>query len=275
MQGKYVESYDRVKIFYERNTGKDPGFVFIHGGFFGNRTTLKRLYSNFSEYNFVVPDLRGRGKSFIKNEKEITLESYARDIYEICQHEKFDEIILVGISFGSLVSAKFADMFGEKIRISKVVLISPTYCPSKCLGKRTLKYGVPIFRKSVQALQRLFSGREPSTNCNADYSKLGERFFNIKYARAQLRNNSLKKILDVYEFMLKALFWNGQNSLKKIRAPTLIIYGEKDKLIHMDHIGFILHAVPGSFLKTIPDYGHNIYMHRVPRVMEYITEFVQ
>ena len=225
----FVTSFDNIKIFYTKSYSEKPKgtLLFVHGGFHGNHTLLNGLIEKFKqEYNIIAPDLRGRGDSdFPKDIEKHKLEDYAKDLYEIIKHEKIRKVNLVGISFGGLVSLKFASMFPE--RTEKIVLISSAHRLDNL--NLIIKLLIPFYLFLFDILSRLFSFLPEKRKKNIIYPALGGVFEQVKYGWTIISNNSFKTILLRHQIMKKCKeFGISIKELKQIKKKILLIYGKKD-----------------------------------------------
>jgi len=262
----FVTSFDNIKIFYTKYYSEKPKgtILFVHGGFHGNHTLLNGLIEKFKqEYNIIAPDLRGRGNSdFPKDIEKHKLEDYAKDLYEILKLEKIRKVNLVGISFGGLVSLKFASMFPEKIE--KVVLISSAHRLDSLNHK--VRILLPLYLFLLDILSCLFSFLPEKRGKNIIYPPLGGVFEQLNYGWAIISNNSFKTILLRHQIMKKCKeFGISIKELKQIKKKILLIYGKKDfyfpykiqkelmegtkcKIIALDNVGHDFYFKNGSLI---------------------------
>lgn len=115
-----VNSSDNVEIHYTKAGSRGSNVVLIHGWCCRAaywQSTVKGLEKDHRVY---AVDLAGHGESG-KNRKEWTIENYGHDIEALVNHEKLDEVILVGHSMGGDVALEAATLLGE--RVKGVVLV--------------------------------------------------------------------------------------------------------------------------------------------------------
>jgi pimeloyl-ACP methyl ester carboxylesterase len=275
----YFKSFDKTKIFYKISKARKPKetILFIHGGFFGNHTLLKKIYSGFKkDYDLLLPDMRAKGNSdFPKNIENICLEDYAKDMYEILKRERAKEVFIVSVSFGGLIALKFTEMFSKKIRIKKLVLISSSFT-TKHAKKDFLisKLAIPGLKGLVKTLDLVWPFGEKRKK-EPDYSLLPKRFFHLVYGLSLIRNNSFKTILLRYRAGFNILEHEiKEDTLRKVNCPVLIIYGERDNLFSMDIQEKMVGLLRKAELKIIRNSGHNIYIHNTEEVNRLISEFL-
>ena len=98
--------------------------TFVHGAGGSSAIWFKQIRFFSKYFNLLLIDLRGHGdsKSLIKNpfKSEYTFDSIAEDIFEVLGHVKIYRSHFVGISLGTILIRKLAEM--EPKRISKMIM---------------------------------------------------------------------------------------------------------------------------------------------------------
>lgn len=62
--------------------------------------------------------------------------------------------------------------------------------------------------------------------------------------------------------------------LRRVRVPTLIIWGEEDRLFPIEHAKAFQAAIPSSSLVVLPDCGHVVPMDATEAFVEAVTRFL-
>jgi pimeloyl-ACP methyl ester carboxylesterase len=63
--------------------------------------------------------------------------------------------------------------------------------------------------------------------------------------------------------------------LKTIRAPTLIVAGEADRLTPLKHATFMAEQIPKARLSVVPEAGHMVMLEAADRVTQVIASFLR
>ena len=73
---------------------------------------------------------------------------------------------------------------------------------------------------------------------------------------------------------LAAIVASGDRTaeLRSITAPTLVVHGDRDRMVHPSGATATARAIPGARLVTIPGMGHDLPEGAWPRLVELITE---
>lgn len=76
---------------------------------------------------------------------------------------------------------------------------------------------------------------------------------------------------------LAAILKSGDRTgeLRRITAPTLVIHGDRDRMVHPTGAMATVRAIPGARLQTIVGMGHDLPAGAWPQLMALITEHVR
>ncbi len=210
-----------VKVYYKFKSGVGLPLIFLHGAG-GSMSAWNLMMKNLKKINnpFAVVDLRGFGlSSRPKDIEEYFLEKHIFDINQIIQKEKWSKVILIGHCFGSMIASIYASRFPEKIE--KLILINigikmPWYIDNFFI--------LPIIKTTAYFL--IWLNKREKGMTRVDYQKYqGTSEFNLFRLLADLKATG---ITTIGKHMLAVLEWDGRKYFPNIKAPVLIIAGEKD-----------------------------------------------
>ena len=116
--------------FYPATKDDAQTLIFIHG-YRGNHHGLEAIAGALPDFNILIPDLPGFGKS-APFAGQHSVEAYVSWLNELVRHVASEQKlrvkpVLVGHSFGSIISAAFAV---QSTAISHLVLINPVSAPA-------------------------------------------------------------------------------------------------------------------------------------------------
>ena len=156
---------------------------------------------------------------------------------------------LVGNSMGG----KFAWMFAAEHpdRVTRLVLISPDgfASPGFAYGKTP---DVPVVARLLPYTLPRFMLRANVAAAYGDPAKLTDAVLD-RYRDMMLVPGNRQALLDrTAQVRLEP----PESMLRRIEAPTLLIWGEKDRLIPFSHAQEFLAAIPNCRLVSFPDLGH-------------------
>jgi pimeloyl-ACP methyl ester carboxylesterase len=156
---------------------------------------------------------------------------------------------LVGNSMGGKLAWQFAAAHPE--RVTKLVLISPDgfASPGFEYGK---KAKVPVVARLLPYTLPTWMLRANLAPAYSDKSRLTDDTV-TRYRDLMLAPGVRRALLDR---TAQVLLEPPEPSLRRIQAPTLLVWGEKDALIPFSNAQDYLRSVPNARLVSFTDLGH-------------------
>jgi non-heme chloroperoxidase len=189
----------------------------------------------------IAFDQRGFGESDHPR-SEYSIQQLAADTVALLDALDIENATLVGHSYGSFVAREVATAHPQ--RVAALVLIGTGYATT-----------TPVLEGLQAALRELPDPiPEPFARefqASTAYRPLPPDFFD------QLVAESLKVPAWLWPVQIQALVQHDAvASLAKLRAPTLVLWGEKDALFSREEQNRFLDAVPTARLKVYEETGH-------------------
>lgn len=99
---------------YVREFGQGPVVILLHGFGMESRHWLPLTLPLAHRFRFVLPDLRGFGRSSrLSCSEDCVVTSHARDLHALIQHYGYGEPVrLGGISLGATTSLRYMELYG-------------------------------------------------------------------------------------------------------------------------------------------------------------------
>jgi pimeloyl-ACP methyl ester carboxylesterase len=197
-------------------------------------------------------DLPGFGFTGPAADNDYRIERYVRFVGALYDHLELKHSVLVGNSLGGGIAWHAA--LADPARISALVLIDAGGYPSTASS-------MPIaFRLAgIPALAPIMSNILPRQmiasslrNVYGDPTLVSEALIERYYDMAR-REGNRGALVERF----KQMTWGGDvDRIRQIRQPTLILWGEKDRLIPPDHADRFAHDIPRNQLVKFADLGH-------------------
>lgn len=245
----------KVDIFY-REKGKGKTLLLLHGWNKSAKvfTGLQNILSQ--HYRVLIPDLPGFGQSFLPP-KAWGVGDYAHFVKDFSHRLDLKEFYLLGYSFGGRVAIELAYHYPDMIE--KLVLTGvPVLRRRK--GKRFAFWLMAKIANLVFLIPPFFLLKKPFRRLL--YRLAGEH----DYQQAQgLKRKIFQKVIQE----------NQLNKLKRIRVPTLLIWGEVDRLTPLEDAREIIKRVPQSKLKIISGASHKLPYERPKEFGEKLIQFLR
>jgi pimeloyl-ACP methyl ester carboxylesterase len=295
--------FEKKGIYYRQNIFKPkrPTLFFVHGVSGSSSAWSACEHAFEKDYNVLSLDLRGHGKSarFPRSE-DYTIPKFSEDLRELLKHCGVKKCVLISHSFGTFVALDFVGKYQSMV--SSAVFISPYFAIGKMWSARFVKPFLDLatkinphthsnvvssasrFTKRLFAVPPRFSGHGllgvgiksglflPKEGKHIDYSKyVNTGDWNIRRTIADVKNTGLWVFLCA---MANAYRFNGENILKKIKVPILIIHGAKDTIIPLKYGVMMAEKIKNSKLVVLDDIDHIVVLNRSAKVIKIVKEFL-
>jgi len=230
-----------------------PWVTFIHGAGGSSSIWYKQLRSFKENYNVLLIDLRGHGRSEgipLKRWERYSFEAIGNDVLEVLDHLRIEKSHFVGISLGTIIIREISERYPERCLS---MIMGGAIMKINFRGQLLMKLGVIL--KSVVpylVLYRLFAFVIMPRKNHRD-----SRIFFIEEAKKLYQKEFVKWFAMAVEVNpLLSLF-----RFKDPGIPTLYIMGEQDHMF-LPSVRKIVSDHSSAQLKVIPDCGHVVNIER-------------
>ncbi len=269
MAGKYFESFDGAKIYYEKNEADtNKWLVFLHG-FGGDLGAWEKEISYFTDlgYSTLALDLRGHGLSSKSGDLSFyNLENFAKDLNLILEAEKIKKPILIGHCFGGMVTIYFQTLFPDKSKA--LVLVDTSYKPP-FIGNNF------VAQAFLKQFFKLFSKIFPNMKVygHADFNQfIDTSDIDFKRLLSDMLHTSLKSYFTLCESLSQ---FNAKDLLNKITVPTLVVEGTNDTIFPPEIAKYLHSRIKTSQLDLIEGANHILVINNPKELEKSIQSFLQ
>lgn len=213
--------------------------VFVHGAC-GSKEMWKNQLTYFLSkgVDAIAVDLPGHGeRKESLPPSSITIESYARCLDGFLSSMGVSEAVVCGHSMGGGIALQYALMYPEKTRGLVLVCTGATMWVNP-------EFMEELRRDHVEALRK-FVGRYGLSKSSPPQV--------LEQILSQARRCS--KEVAVADFQACHVF-DVRERLSEIKAPTLVVVGEEDKLTPIKLSRFLHENIPNSELVVVKNAGH-------------------
>lgn len=245
-----------VRFAYTTEPGTGAPVVLMHG--WGcSRATLASIERIVRELGrpLVSVDFPGFGDSS-EPPSVWGIEEYTRAFEELMAREEIgSDAVLLGHSFGGRV----AILYASRNAVGKLVLVDS----AGVKPRRSLKYYVKVYTfKAQKHLLRLLLGREKA---ESHLNRLRAKAGSSDYAGASPRMRAI---------LSKVVNEDLCNVMPKIKAPTLLIWGEADTATPLADAKKMERLISDSGLVSFPGAGHYSFLERPGQFAAVLTSFL-
>lgn len=247
-----------VDLAYEDH-GEGVPVVFLHGFPF-NRTIWHPLVPLLKDKaRLILVDLRGFGESPV-TENDYSMRLLAEDVHHLLNRLGMERVTLVGHSMGGYVALAFAHAYPNRLAGLGLVA-SQTEADSPEKRQKRLVNARNVRARGVKVLAR----------------SLPDQLTDDPELSAKLKDLILQADPKAVIGCLKGMAEREDASrwLPSIRVPTLVVAGERDKIVPIEAPQTFVRFIPRGWLVTAPGAGHMPMMEAPERVVKGVQRLVQ
>jgi pimeloyl-ACP methyl ester carboxylesterase len=264
------------KVTYRR-AGWGPLLVLIHGITGSSDTWLDVIEPLAERYTVVAPDLLGHGES-AKPRGDYSLGAYASGLRDLLAALGHDRGTIVGHSLGGGVAMQLAYQFPD--RCERLVLVS-----SGGLGRevhlllRAAALPGSEFVLPLLAAHRVLSAgaslgglvRRLGLRAGPDLEELWRGYSSLGDVEARSAFiHTLRGVIDPGGQRV-----NARDRLYLAeRVPTLLLWGERDRIIPVHHGEEAAASIPGSRFEVFPQAGHFPHRDQPRAFVRTLSDFI-
>ncbi|HEU4871980.1 MAG TPA: alpha/beta fold hydrolase [Pyrinomonadaceae bacterium] len=212
-----------------------------------------------NKYRVYILDQRGHGDSD-RPVGGYALQQFAADVIAFMDAMNLKQATIVGHSMGSFVAQHVAAEAPE--RVTKLVLVASA---------------TTVRNNTVVDLQREINALSDTVpESFARDFQVSTIFHPLEQDFLQaVVKESLKMPARVWrEVMAEMLAPEANVELKKIKTPTLILWGDKESVFPRSEQDLLVSALRNSVLKVYPDTGHALHWERPERFAKDLQDFI-
>ena len=218
--------------------------------------SLTAQYLSDQNLNVFAIDFPGHGNS--EGESLKSIEEMAEWLNKVVLSIGIKKVILAGHSQGCLVALEYANKYSSNVE--SIIFVAGSYI-------------IPVNKDLIDLA---LGGNMESLNLMMKWGYGSSKQF-IGGNPLQKILNSPREVREVLAVDLIACnnYINGINAIKKIKFPTLFIFGELDKMIRIDKGKEFAELIKDSKTHIIKDCGHMIILEKAFEMREKIGEFLK
>jgi pimeloyl-ACP methyl ester carboxylesterase len=263
--------------FSYRTGGTGSLLVLLHG-IAGSAATWEDVMLRLgNRHTVIAPDLLGHGESS-KPRGDYSLGAYANGVRDLLGALGHERGTILGHSLGGGIAMQFAYQFPE--RCERLVLVSsgglgreihPLLRAAALPGaEAVLPWLCAAGRRSVAMMTRSL-GRV-GLRASHDLEEIWRNFSSLEASDArQAFVDTVRGVIDLGGQRVSAT----DRLYLAAELPTLIIWGERDPLIPVQHAQEAHERIPGSRLEILPGAGHFPYRDDPARFAAHLLDFMQ
>jgi abhydrolase domain-containing protein 6 len=253
-----------IKYAESSNSNKNP-IVFVHG-FGGDKDNWTRMIPYLKDqYRAISPDLPGFGDTNRLPSENYSITEQVKRLKQFTEKLGIKKFHIAGNSMGGSISAYYASQYPDEVLSLTLINSAGVTSPIKSELAVELERGYnPLLVKDVDDYDRLI---------NFIFVKKPYIPGSIKkyFAEKAVQNKSFnEKIFSDIRSEKNPV----EASLSKIKSPTLILWGDTDRVIHVSSTEVFQKNIKNSKVIILKDCGHSPQIERPQEVASHILQFI-
>jgi pimeloyl-ACP methyl ester carboxylesterase len=282
MEQGYFRTRDGVRLYYSAEGPKDaPPLIFCYG-LVCSKLQWKYQMDHFRKSHRVYyMDYRGHGQSARPDDaSSVTIENLARDLLEFMDEVGIPSATVLGHSLGVNIVLDLYRIAPKRVKALVLANGTPKDPFETMFHHNFLQVAFPAIQMAhglfPQLLQKFWAS-QGNNPINQEFIALAG--FNPKYAKRDDINEYLRLTstvdLDIFLNLLGDFMkTDATHWLHEVKAPTLVIAGERDRITPLKNQRVFAQLIPGASLLVVPEGSHCPQMEKADLVSEAIEKFL-
>jgi pimeloyl-ACP methyl ester carboxylesterase len=260
-----------------RDTGEGPALLLIHG-MAGSSATWESITPQLAKnYRVIAPDLLGHGKS-AKPRGDYSLGAFAVWLRDLLDELKVDRATVVGQSLGGGIAMQFAYQhreYCERLALIGSGGLGPDLSPMlRILSAPGTEFVLPLVApQTVLNLGNKLGSWLTSAGIQAPRAgQMWQAYSSL--SDSQTRQAFLRTLRSVVDHRGQAV-----SALNKLHLtsdlPTVLIWGDHDRIIPVAHAYAAHDALIGSRLEVLEGVGHFPHVEAPTVVADILESFIE
>lgn len=211
--------------------------------------------SRFSkDYRIVIFDFPNQGKAkIVSGPAQITLAEQVEILSAVIKETSINpDVTMCAASWGGVVAVDFASKYPS--RLKRLILASLGTKPNKKMVE-TIKNGATLDINDREKMAEVLIKSFGSDLIPRIKQGIISQFRTMK-------EEALRAFYEHGLFVISSKQLNEIVDLKKIKAKTILLNGEKDTIIDLDDVRFLASQIPDCQIKILKGVGHFLHMER-------------
>jgi pimeloyl-ACP methyl ester carboxylesterase len=260
---KSVDIPDFKIVYAEGGTGDT--IILVHG-FGGSKDRWLKFAKYFTpNYRVIMPDLPGFGDSSKPQNAKYNIMSQVERLNLFAKELKLTKFHLVGNSMGGAIAGNYAATYPQMVKTLALFDAAGVNPPVKSEYVLLLEKGInPLLIEDVNDFDKVLK---------FVYVKPPQIPSFMKQYLAK-RENEARPLNEKIFNDIRADVSILESKLNKITAPTLIVWGDSDKLIHISSVPIFERNIKNSKSVVIKECGHMPMMEKPAETASIYQDFL-
>jgi len=268
---KHIQLSDHDWVYLEANADQGlPTVVLLHG-FAAEKDNWTRMVRHLENYHVIAPDLPGHGESTYDGNAFYGFDKQSLRVAEFINALGLQQFHIAGNSMGGAIAALYS------------------YRHPKNVLSLTLIDAVGFYGDTPSELQIILENKQKNpliVRSREDMDILmGFAMHNVPFIpwpgekvlarRAMKRQGANDQIFNhIYQESEAARYTDGfTNIFSKLNIPTYVVWGEKDRVLHVSSVDKFFHYMPNIQVDVLPEVGHAPMLEVPEKTADLLNDF--
>ena len=230
------------------NEDTDQWITLIHGAGGSSTIWFKQLRSFKNEFNVLVVDLRGHGKSKFSFQRNYNFDLVTQDIIEVLDQLKIEKSHFVGISLGTILIRNIAEQYPDRIQS---MILAGAVMKLNLKSRVLMKLGV-VFKSIIpyMLLYKLFAfiimPKKNHKKSRLLFIQEAKKLYQKEFIKWFKMTAEIKPLLNLFrekELQIPALYLMGaEDHLFLPSVKHLVASHRKSELIIVENCGHVVNV---------------------------------
>lgn len=255
---------DDVELYYELTGSPGARTIAMTHGIGGNADGWKAVAAGLGDrYQILTWDVRGHSRSS-RPADNYGIARFAADLAGLLDHIGAPDAVIMGSSMGGTITQRFILDFPDK---TAAAVIMSTSSEVNDAGRQRWEGQADFIEQN--GMRAWLEKSRPATH-TPEY--LAEHPEILENEERRIANNPDAR---VYAQVARAVAdYNFTEELEKVRAPTLVMVGDKDVMTPPGGSVIISRRIPEAELQILPGLGHGLDQQDPKQVVELVGDFL-
>ena len=258
----YAEN-EGARIWWEEQGSGDP-LLLIMGLGYSSKFWHRVAPAMAEQFRVIMLDNRGVGLSNVPD-GPYPIPLMASDAKAVLDAAGVSSAHVFGISMGGMIAQEFAINYPQKVR---ALILGCTACGGKKAVRADSEVLKVVWDRANMDAEQAFWSMAPYVYDETTPRHLIEADFEIRKQTYPTSKAYLAQVEGIFS-------WESFDRLPQIKAPTLVIHGETDRLVPPGNGRILAERIPGARLVMLPSVSHMFFTDRAEESNQIIIDFLK